>query len=464
LATQLDYLSLGELGRLLDERRVSPVEIVRSALERIERYNGRLTAYVTVCGEAALAAARAAESEIYRAGRQRTRLHGLPVAHKDISLTKGVRTTAHSRCLIEYVPERDAAYVTRLADAGMIMVGKTNTTEFACGTMDVFGVARNPWDPARYTGGSSAGSAAALAAGLAVAATGSDTGGSIRIPASFCGIVGLKPTYGRVSRNGLIPLSWSMDHVGPMARTVADCALLLSVMAGHDAADPTSARAPVPDYTDGLEASLRGVVLGVPEQHFYEGLDPDVDGALRAALRHFENHGARLEPVDLPLAGHLAGAGGILMLAEAYGLHAERLRRRAADYGTRTRRRIASGACYTSGEYEAAVRIRTAWTRQVSGVLERVDAIVTPAAPFPAFPVEVQLADPPDTSWGTRHFNLSGHPALVLPCGFTTTGLPIGMQLAAPFFDEAALFRIAYAYEQSTPWHTRRPVFAEAAA
>jgi aspartyl-tRNA(Asn)/glutamyl-tRNA(Gln) amidotransferase subunit A len=462
--SSLDYLSLAELGRLVDERRVSPVEIVRSALDRIERYNGGLTAYVTVCGDAALAAARAAETEIRQAGRRRTRLHGLPVAHKDISLTKGVRTTAHSRCLLEYVPDRDATHVARLADAGMIMVGKTNTTEFACGTMDVFGVARNPWDPARYTGGSSAGSAAALAAGLAVAATGSDTGGSIRIPASFCGIVGLKPTYGRVSRRGLIPLSWSMDHVGPMARTVADCALLLGVMAGHDPADPMSARVPVPDYTDGLEVGLGGVVLGVPRQHFYETLDPEVEAALRGALRHVEAQGARLEPVDLPLAGHLAGAGGILMLAEAYGLHAERLRRHAAEYGTRTRRRIASGACYTTGEYEGAVRIRTAWTAQVRRALERVDAIVTPAAPIPAFPVEVQLAEPPDTSWGTRHFNMSGHPALVLPCGRTQAGLPIGMQLAGRYFDEATLLRIAHAYEQSTPWHTRRPVLREGAA
>jgi aspartyl-tRNA(Asn)/glutamyl-tRNA(Gln) amidotransferase subunit A len=345
----------------------------------------------------------------------------------------------------------------------MILLGKTNTTEFACGTMDVFGVARNPWDPARYTGGSSAGSGSALAAGMAPAATGSDTGGSIRVPASFCGVVGLKPTYGRVSRYGLIPLAWSMDHVGPMARTVADCALLLGVMAGHDPSDPTSARAPVPDFTDGLEAGVRGAMLGVPRQHFFEALDPEVEAALNAALRHLEDLGARVEPVDLPLAGHVPGPGGILIMAEAYGLHAERLRERAADYGTRTRRRIASGACYTSGEYEAAVRVRAVWTRQAEQALRRVDAIVTPTLPHAAFPVEVQSAgEPPDTSWGTRHFNLSGHPALTLPCGFTAAGLPIGMQLAGRYFDEAALFRIAHAYEQSTPWHSRRPALPEA--
>jgi aspartyl-tRNA(Asn)/glutamyl-tRNA(Gln) amidotransferase subunit A len=462
MADDLAYLSLGELGRLLDARQVSPVEIVRAALDRIERYNGRLVAYVTVCAEDALDAARRAEQEITQ-GRRRTRLFGLPIAHKDISLTRGVRTTAHSRCLLEYVPDRDATHVHRLAGAGMIMLGKTNTTEFACGTMDVFGVARNPWDPARYTGGSSAGSGSALAAGLAPAATGSDTGGSIRVPASFCGVVGLKPTYGRVSRYGLIPLAWSMDHVGPMARTVADCALLLGVMAGQDPSDPASARVPVPDFTDGLEAGVRGTVIGVPRQHFFEALDPEIDAAVNAALRHLEGLGARVEPVDLPLAGHISGPGGILIMAEAYGLHAEQLRERAADYGTRPRRRITSGACYTSGEYEAAMRVRTVWTRQAERALQRVDAILTPTLPHVAFPVEVQLAgEPPDTSWGTRHFNLSGHPALTLPCGFTAAGLPIGMQLAGRYFDEATLFRIAHTYEQSTPWHTRRPPLPEA--
>ena len=465
MAADLAYRSLTELGRLLDAREVSPAEIVTDALERIERYNGRLVSFVTMCGEAAVAGARRAEREMAGGRGRRTRLHGLPIAHKDISLTRGVRTTAHSRCLLEHVPDHDATHVRRLAEAGMIMLGKTNTTEYACGTMEVFGVARNPWDTSRYTGGSSAGSAAALAAGMAPAATGSDTGGSIRVPSSFCGVVGLKPTYGRVSRYGLIPLSWSMDHVGPMARTVADCALLLTVMAGYDPLDPTSARAPVPDFTDGLDAGVRGAVLGVPKQHFYEGLHPEVEAAVRAALRHLEGEGARLEPVDLPLAAHLAGPGGILIMAEAYGLHAAQLRERAADYGTRTRRRIASGACYTSGEYEAAMRVRGAWTRQVARVFERVDAIVTPTVPHAAFTVDVQLeGEPPDTSWGTRHFNLSGHPALALPCGFTAAGLPVGMQLAGRYFDEATLFRIAHAYERSTPWHNRRPVLSEAAA
>ena len=460
----LAYRSLIDLGCLLDQRQVSPVDVVRAVLDRIERYNSRLASYITVCGEAAFAAAKTAEQEIVRTGRRRGRLHGLPITHKDVSLTAGVRTTAHSRVLLEYVPDRDATHVRRLREAGMILLGKTNTTEFACGTLELFGVHRNPWDLGRYAGGSSGGSANALAAGLAVAATGSDTGGSIRVPASFCGIVGLKPTYGRVSRNGLVPLSWSMDHVGPMARTVADCALLLNTMAGHDPTDPASARTSVPDFTDGLETGIRGMVLGVPRQHFYDGLDPEVDTAMREALRQLEALGARVESVDLPLAPHVTAPGGVLIMAEAYGLHATRLRERAADYGARTRRRIASGACYTSGEYEGAVRCRIAWTRQIAAVLDRVDAVVTPTLPHPAFPVEMQLGDPPDTSWGTRHFNMSGHPALTVPCGFTAAGLPVGMQFAGRYFDEASLFRIAHAYEQATPWHTRRPRLEDAAA
>jgi aspartyl-tRNA(Asn)/glutamyl-tRNA(Gln) amidotransferase subunit A len=461
VAADLAFLSLGALGRLIDERRVSPVDVVRALLDRIARDNDRLAAYITVCGEAAVASARRAEQEIAH-GRRRGPLHGLPIAHKDISLTRGVRTTAHSRLLVEDVPDHDATHVRRLAEAGMILLGKTNTTEFACGTMELFGIARNPWDRGRYTGGSSAGSAGALAAGLAVAATGSDTGGSIRVPAAFCGVVGVKPTYGRVSRYGLIPLAWSMDHVGPMARTVADCALLLNAMAGYDPLDPTSARVPVPDFTDGLDGGLPGIVVGVPRQHFYDGLDPEVDTAVRAALRHLEVEGAHLEPVDVPLAAELAGAGGILLMSEAAGWHAERLRSRAAEYGNRTRRRILAGACYTTLEYAEAVRIRTAWCREIGRVMERVQAVVTPTLPHAAFPVETQLAGPPDTSWGTRHFNLSGHPALTLPCGFTAAGLPIGLQFAGRFFDEATLFRIAHAYEQATPWHTRRPAPPEA--
>jgi aspartyl-tRNA(Asn)/glutamyl-tRNA(Gln) amidotransferase subunit A len=463
LDVDLVFSPLTALSRMLARAEVSPVDVVEALLGRIERHNADLGSYITVCRDSARAAARQAEQDIV-AGRRRGPLHGIPIAHKDISLTKEVRTTAHSRTLLDFVPDHDATHVRRLSEAGMILIGKTNTTEFACGALDVFGVHRNPWDLSRYAGGSSGGSAAALAAGLAVAATGSDTGGSIRVPASFCGIVGVKPTFGRVSRYGVIPLSWSMDHVGPMGRTVADCALLLNAMAGHDPLDPSSARVAVPDFTNGIEGGIQGLVLGVPRQHFFEGLDPEVDTRVQAALRQFEALGASLEPVDLPRAGDVAAAQSLLTMVEAYGQHAGALRRHAARYGVRTRRRIASGAFYSTADYQTAQTIRTLWTRDLERAFRRVHVLVTPTLPFPAFPVEVQLSEsgPPDTAWGTRHFNFSGHPALTLPCGATAAGLPVGLQLAGRAFDEAHLFRIAHAYEQATPWHTWRPSVGEA--
>jgi aspartyl-tRNA(Asn)/glutamyl-tRNA(Gln) amidotransferase subunit A len=459
----LPFLSVAELSALLARRKVSPVEIVTALLARIDRYDGVLRSYLTVCREGALAAARQAEKEIVR-GRRRGPLHGIPVSHKDISWTRGVRTTAHSRTLVNFVPDQDATHVRRLADAGMILLGKTNTTEFANGDMNLLGLAPNPWNLAHYTGGSSAGSASALATGLAVAATGSDTGGSIRVPASFCGIVGLKPTYGRVSRFGVIPLSWTLDHAGPMTRTVRDCAMMLNVMAGFDPLDSSSARVPVPDFTAGLRRGVRGVVLGVPEQHYYEGLEPDVEQAVRRALRRLESLGARLQPVDLPHAGLLEPAYSVLIAAEAFGAHAPRLRRHGALYGDRSRRRIAAGAFYSAADYEQALQIRRLWSREVGDVLRRVDALVTPTLPYAAFTIETQRAGPPDSSWGTRQFNLSGLPALSVPCGFTTAGLPVGLQFAGRAFDEAMLFRVAHAYEQATDWHTRRPFLAAAEA
>ena len=455
--SDLCFLPISILADQVAQRRVSPVEIVTALLDRIDRSNPGLCSYITVCAESALAAARQAEREIY-AGQYRGPLHGIPIAQKDIHFTRGVRTTAHSRTLIDYVPDYDATHVRRLAEAGMPLIGKTNTTEFAIGTMDIFGTSRNPWDPSRYTGGSSGGSGNAVAAGLAVAATGSDTGGSIRIPASFCGIVGMMPTYGRVSRYGVIPLSWSMDRVGPMCRSVADCAVMLQHMAGHDPLDPSSSRRPVPDYHAQLGREITDITLGVPRQHFFERLDPEVDTAVQTALRRLEALGARLEPLDLPRAGDIGPVGWAVMVAEAFGQHAARLRRQYGQYGFRARTRIAAGAFITAAEYQEAVQIRTLWTAELRDALQRVHAIVTPTVPFPAFSLETQNTAPPDTTWGTIPFNFSGHPAITVPCGFTAAGLPIGMQLVGRIFDEGTLFRIAHAYEQSVEWGKRRPV------
>ena len=453
---ELPFLPVSALSDLVARKKVSPVEIVTALLDRIDRHDAVLHSYITVCRDSVLRAARRAEREIL-AGRRRSPLHGIPMSIKDISWTRGVRTTAHSRTLLDFVPEHDATHVRRLARAGMILLGKTNTTEFANGGMEVFGVARNPWSLPHYTGGSSAGSASALAAGLAVAATGSDTGGSIRVPSSFCGIVGLKPTYGRVSRYGVIALSWSMDHAGPMTRTVRDCALLLNTMAGYDPLDPSSVRAAVPDFTADLKKGLKGRVLGVPQQHYFDGLEPDVDRAVRAALRELEHLGARLEPVSLPRAGQLEPVYQVIISAESFGAHAARLRRQAADYSARSRRRIACGAFYSAAEYYQALQIRRLWVQELDQILQRVDALVMPTLPYPAFTIEAQQAGPPDSGWGTRQFNLSGHPAISIPCGFVGNGLPVGLQFAAKAFDEAMLFRVAHAYEQATPWHARWP-------
>lgn len=457
------YLSAADLSERIERRTLSPVDLVTSLLDRIERYNDTLHSYITVCAETALQEARAAEREI-AAGRRRGPLHGLPIAHKDIVFTAGVRTTCHSRALLEFVPDADATVVRRLLEAGMILLGKTNTNEFATGSAEVFGVPRNPWDTSRHTSGSSGGSGNAVAAGLALAATGSDTGGSIRGPAGFCGVAGLKPTYGRVSRHGVFPLSWSMDHVGPMTRTVRDCALLLRAMAGPDPDDPTASHRAVPDYAAEIGAGVRGLTVGVPAQFFFDRLEPDVDRLVRAALTEFEELGARLEPVDLPRAADTNAAGRILIAGEAFGVHAPRMRRQWADYGRRARTRIAAGICYTAAEYQQAAQIRALWCRDLSRALERVDVIVTPTMPCAAITLEAEAAGaPPDIGRFTIPFNLTGHPALSVPCGFAEGGLPVGMQLIAKAFDEQMLFRAGHTYEQHTEWHTRHPA-VEAAA
>jgi aspartyl-tRNA(Asn)/glutamyl-tRNA(Gln) amidotransferase subunit A len=461
--SDLAFTPITTLAAHIRSRAVSPVELVMTLLNRIERLNPLLKSYITVCHESVLTAARAAEQEI-SAGHYRGPLHGIPVAHKDISLTKGVRTTAHSKTLLDFIPSTDATHVRKLEAAGMILLGKTNTTEFACGDMAEFGFTPNPWNLERFSGASSGGSASAIVAGLAVATTGTDTGGSIRAPAGFCGMVGVKPTFGRVSRNGVIPLSWTMDHAGPMTRTVKDAALMLSAMSGYDPLDPSSADEPVPDFSAALTPHLKGVVIGIPENYFFDDLTPAVAKAVNTALTKLSELGAELRAVRLPMAAALEPIGSLLVGAEAFSQHADRLRRHAPDYGPKARCRIAIGAFFTAAEYQQALQLRRLWISELEAVLQQVDALVTPTLPFTAFLVETQAKGPPDTSWGTRHFNLSGHPAMTVPCGFDQDGLPIGLQIAAKAFDEAMMFRVAHAYEQSTAWHLRRPEHLEAVA
>jgi len=456
-AQDIAYAPAAALSAMLAAGSISPVEIVDAHLARIERHNDALRSYITVCAESARAAAKVAEREIQRDG-SRGPLHGIPIAHKDVTWTAGVPTTAHSRTMIDFVPDEDATHARRLREAGAILLGKANTTEFACGGLEVFGWTPNPWARDRYTGGSSCGSASALAAGLVTVATGSDTGGSIRAPSALCGTVGLKPTYGRVSRFGLVPLGWSMDTVGPMTRSVADCAALLHVMAGRDPLDGSSSTLPVPDYGAGLRDRLDGVLLGVPDEHFYQDLDADVERAVRAALARLEELGARLVAVPLRRAGELLDVGNVLIYCDAFALHAPRLRRDSDGYSPRARRRILLGAFYSAAEYQLASQVRARWIRDVEAALAGVAALVTPTVKFPAFPYALQAAGKqPDTGLNTRPFSVSGHPALSVPCGFTRDGLPVGLQLVARAFDEATLLRVGHAYEQATRWGERRP-------
>ena len=452
----LAYRSATELGTALARGELGAVELLDAYLARIDAYDGALRSHVSVDREGARRAALAAEREL-RGDGPRGPLHGVPISHKDNVWTAGWRTGVHSRTSFDHVPDEDATAVARLRAAGTVLLGKTNTTEFACGDQDVHGDTPNPWGADLHTGASSAGSASAVAAALTGAATGSDTGGSIRAPAALCGIVGVKATYGRVSRHGLVPLAWSMDHVGPMARSVQDAAHLLAAMAGADPRDPTSDPRPVPDYAAALTERLDGVRVGMPVGYFFDGLEPDVDVAVRAALQVLEDLGARLVPVHLPSAGDLAAAGSLLSMWEAFGLHAATLRSEGGAYGRKARAHIASGAFHASADVAHALQLRASWAREVALAFAAVDVLVTPTLPFTAVGRDAWIAAPPDTSWATRAFSLTGHPALTLPCGFDGAGVPVALQIAARRFDEATMFRVGHAYEQATTWHARRP-------
>ena len=458
MSAEAHYSTIRELGAHYRARRLSPVEVTRALLARIEKLDGGLHAFVTLTPERALADARAAEEALAR-GDARPLL-GVPVAHKDIYLTRGIRTTGGSALLADWVPDQDATCVTRWHEAGTVMLGKLITHEFAFGLQfpgHRFPHARNPWNPAHIPGGSSSGSGAALAAGLVHGATGSDTGGSIRGPAAFCGIVGLKPTYGRCSRAGVLTLSWTLDHTGPMARTVEDCALLLQPLAGHDAADPASSRAPVEDYTAGLGRDIRGVRIGVPRNYFLDGVDAEVERAFEAALDTLRRLGAEVRDVRIP---SLAATPSfmLIMLTEAWAYHERDLRAHPELYGEVLRERLMAGGLITSGEYVQAQRIRSEICREVAATLREVDVLATPTAPKPATPYA--LATDPEFGFPRSNmppFNLTGLPALALPCGFSASGLPLSLQLAGRAFEESLVLRVGHAYEQATEWHTRRP-------
>lgn len=434
---------------------LSPVDLVEAHLARIDALNDDLIAYLHVSTEQALAAAQAAEMEI-RTGGYRGPLHGIPVAYKDIFDVQGMPTTAGSKIMAGYIAATDATVSARLRQAGAICLGKLNTIEFASGSMEVFGSARNPWNTSMFPGGSSAGSGTALAASMVPLATGSDTGGSIRNPASFCGVVGLKPTYGRISRAGIVPLSWSLDHAGPMARTVADTALMLQAMAGPDQRDPSAAPQPVPDYRAALQGGLHGLRLGVPRTFFFEHADPEVVAAVHSALDLMQQLGATLYEVDLPHACYGPAASWSIAYSESFALHRANFFARSRDYTTAFLHKIAAAACLTAEERLTAQRLRQVITAEFLAVLNAVDAIVTPTTSYAAHPIG-QPSPQADMRSLTRPVSLTGLPALAVPCGFTSTGLPVSLQLVGRAWAEALVLRLGHTYEQAAGWYTRQP-------
>ena len=464
----IHYMPITEQAATLRARELSPVELTQAYLDRIAALNGELGAYITVMSEQAMAQARHAEVEM-QAGENRGALHGIPVAIKDIIYTKGVLTSGGSKVLEDFVPDEDSTIVKRLDDAGAVLLGKLNLSEFAIGgTIDhPFGTPRNPWNTNHTAGGSSSGSGIATAGGLCAGALGSDTGGSVRGPAGFCGIVGLRPTYGRVTRHGVLPMCWSMDTVGPMTRTVADCALMLNAIAGRDAGDPTSSSAPVSDYAAGLDGGVRGVRIGLPaEMYDYEGLDADVRESVLRAVSMLGEQGASAEEMSLPMCEN---SGAVFIGAadvECAAYHADWLRTRPDDYDWSTRTRLEAASLAPAWSYLRAQRARELIRRELAAALQKYDVIILPTGPVAAPTIEASTGKPGGyyqgrLDLGRRRFTspaaLAGLPALSIPCGFSDAGLPIGMQIIGRAFDEATLFRVGQAYESATEWHTRHP-------
>jgi len=460
----LNPRTVSELSGLLRKKSVSPVEVTRACLERIEKLNPALNAFITVTAGSALAEARAAESEISR-GKWRGPLHGVPIALKDLIDTAGVRTTAASALYKDRIPTEDAEVVRRLKVAGAVILGKNNLHEFAYGASSLvshFGDVHNPWDFSRIAGGSSGGSAASVAAGLCYATIGTDTAGSIREPAALCGCVGLKPTYGRVPARGVVPLSWSLDHVGPLAATVSDAAIVLQAIAGYDAADITSAEVPVSDYVAALREDAKALRVGVPRKHFYEDLDGEVAAAIEQALEVIKQIVGIVKEVRITVP-----ADRSLQSAESYAVHAETVSKTPELYQAETVRRIRAGANISAAEYIQRRRAQDEARRTIRDVFAEVDLLVTPTTPIPA-PAIADLKSNPDNLRpaelkllrDTRPFNVWGLPAISVPCGFTRDGLPIGLQIAGPHWREDLVIRLAHAYEQATSWYEREPTIS----
>jgi len=456
------YLTVTEAARLIEKRELSPVELTQSRLDRIEKLDGRLHSFVRVLPDAALASARAAEAEI-AAGRYKGALHGIPIGLKDIYETAGIPTTGHSKVMQDHVPAADAFTVAKLKDAGCIVMGKLATHEFAFGgpSFDLpWPPARNPWDTTRFTGGSSSGTGASVPAGLVLGGTGSDTGGSIRGPAAYCGLAGIKPTYGLCSRTGILPLAFSLDHAGPMAWTAEDCAIMLQAMAGHDPADPASANHPVPDYRKALTGDVKGLRIGLI-RHFYT-IDSEADAATRDAIdgaaKKYEAMGASVREVALSPLAEWAACGILIMMSEAYAIHETNLRARFTDFGEIFRDRMVLAGLWTAADYVQALRRRRELVDELDRAMQGLDLVMTAAAASEAPKIDdVPKFATLERPSLTMPFNVTGSPAMSVCCGFTEAGLPLSFQIVGKRFADATVLRAADAYERATPWRERRP-------
>ncbi len=462
----LAFASIAELSARLDRGELSSREVTEAQIARIDAHDASLNAYITVMRDQALAAADAADAR-RRAG-ERGDLLGVPLAVKDLFATAGVRTTAGARILADSVPDETATAVRLLEEAGAVILGKTNMMEFAYGYPHPdFGESRNPWDTAHTAGGSSGGSAAAVAAGMAYGALGSDTGGSIRSPAAYCGITGLKPTYGRVSRHGVVPLAWSLDHCGPLTRTAHDTALIFDAIAGYDPRDPASATEPFVATAAEIGRSVAGLRLGVVGQFFERHVEPDLRQVADDAMKSWTAIGVELIPIELECVPLVGPTIMPLVQAEATAYHWQSLLDRPDDFGPDVRDNLRLGATILAKDYLQAQRARRQMQAEIDAVLRTVDAIVFPTQPIVAPRLDSYRVTEPDETdvlegeiGHTGLANLTGHPAVSIPCGFTPAGLPVALQLTGRAFGEATILAIAHAYQQATDWHTRRPSLA----
>ena len=481
----LAALTLHEARENLRKREFSALELAEAVFRRISETEEKLHSYITLSRDTALKEAKQAD-ELLKTDTNPYSLLGIPIAVKDNFLTRDIRTTCASKFLENFIPPYDCTTVKKIRASGAIITGKTNLDEFAMGSSvenSAFFATRNPWDTDRVPGGSSGGSAAALAADQCIVALGTDTGGSIRQPAAFCGVVGLKPTYGRVSRYGIIAFASSMDQVGPMTKDVRDCALMLAAIAGHDPADSTSANRPVPQYSASLTGDVKGLRIGVPKEYFVSGIQPAVEQAVRTAVRQLERNGAAIREISLPHTDYAVAVYYIVATAEAssnlarydgmrYGHRARAkdltetyMLSRAEGFGPEVKRRIILGTyALSAGYYDAyylkAQRVRTLIKRDFDEAFKSCDVIIAPTAPTTAFKIGEKTQDPLQMYLSdiyTISVNLAGLPALSLPCGFDSEGLPIGLQIIGKQFDESTILAVAYAYEQSTDWHKRKP-------